>query len=438
MKASTLILTAVLSMAPAIGARAGVGLSPEAGLPLADGRDAYEPGAAFGKDVFLVAWQSGNLDEGDLREGMKYVGDLVACRVDKSGKVIDAKPLALSSAPDLQERPRIAFGPSTGSGRGSGVFLVVWQDLRNEKDWDVYAARVTPEGKVLDPKGILVAGGAHNQAVPELAWDGKNFQVVWQDFRCGDRYEIYGARVSSAGKVLEPGGSLFVTEKKPYSRFNPVVAAIPGGGKTLLFWYGIHNNRNVPLAGSHLVADGRVAATPAFTNPSYRVSPGGQYGQFPASLSAGPKGYLAAWTTGISYSRGGALNDAHAAMFKPDGKLGKLLHLVPKSGNLRRHPRVRNSRSAWDGKSFVVAWDQRFGQATRGKAKWDVEVVFTTRVSAEGAPGAAVQVAGGPGSPAIKPAVASDGKGTTLIAYEQHPAKAETPIRIGFRMLGTK
>jgi len=427
MKASRLVLITALLLAPAVGIRAGEILSPEASLPSTGNRDAYDPGAAFGKDVFLVAWQSGNLGEGDLREGMKYIGDLVACRVGKSGKVLDAKPFVVSGAPDLQERPRIAFG--------GGVFLVVWQDLRNEKDWDVYAARVTPEGKVLDADGILVAGGAHNQAVPELAWDGKNFQVVWQDFRCGNRYEVYGARVSSAGKVLEPGGRLFVTAKKPYSRFNPVVAAIPGGGKSLLFWYGLHNNRKVPLSGSHLVVDGKVAANPAFTNPTYRKSPGGQYGQFPSSLSAGPKGYFAAWTTGIRYSRGGALNDAHAAMFKPDGKLGKLLHLLPKSGNLRRHPRVRNSRSAWDGKSFVVAWDQRFGQATRGKLKWDVEVVFTARVSDDGTPGAPVQVSGAPGSPAIKPAVASDGAGTTLIAYELHPATGKEPIKIAFRML---
>jgi hypothetical protein len=32
-------------------------------------------------------------------------------------------------------------------------------------------------------------------------------------------------------------------------------------------------------------------------------------------------------------------------------------------------------------------------------------------------------------------AVASDGQGTTLIVYERHPGDAETPIRIGLRVL---
>jgi len=43
--------------------------------------------------------------------------------------------------------------------------------------------------------------------------------------------------------------------------------------------------------------------------------------------------------------------------------------------------------------------------------------------------------AGTAASPAIKPAVASDNSGTTLIAYKRHPDSAETPISIGLRML---
>lgn len=436
MRTGELILIAALFLISAAGSRAGEALSPEAFLPLADNRDAYEPGAAFGKDVFLVAWQSGNLGEGDLRQGIKYVGDLVACRVDKNGKALDAKPFAVSSAPDLQERPRIAFAPSTGSGPG-GVFLVVWQDLRNEKDWDVYAARVTPEGKVLDPDGILVAGGAHNQAVPEVGWDGKNFQVVWQDFRSNARYEVYGARVSTDGKVLDPQGVFLVTEKDPYSRYNPTVAAIPGGDKSLLLWFGLSNNRGVPISGTHLLADGKVAGGPIFTNAIDRgPAPGGQYGQFPASLTAGPSGYLATWTTGIRYGRGSAANDAQGAIFKPDGSLDKKFLLAGKGGVAGE--RIRNPQSAWDGSSFVVAWDQLSGEGSDGKLKWPGEAVFAARVSAAGEPSAGQLVSGTGTSPAIKPAVASDGAGTTLIAYEKHPEKADVPITIGFRMLTTK
>lgn len=405
-------------------------LGPESSLPLANGRDAYTPGAAFGKDVFLVAWQSGNLGEGDLRKGITYAGDIAACRVDTAGKVLDAQPFPICAAKDLQEKPRVAFG--------GGVFLVVWHDLRTEKDWDVYAARVTPEGKVLDPDGFLVAGGKHNQALPQVAWDGKTFLVVWQDARSGDRYEIYGARVSREGKVLDVEGNLLVTDKAPVSRFGPVVASASGEGKSLLFWLGSHNNfARRPPAGSHFVLDGKVAEKPTYETPPLGASkakaPGGQYGQFPMSLTAGPQSYLATWTTDIHLGRGGALNDAHAAIFKPDGQMDKTFPLTGKAD--KEPPRIRNSQSAWDGTGFIAAWDMYLDKV---KVRWPAEGVFVARVSSEGQPAETLQVSGTAESPAIKPAVASNAAGTTLIAYEKHPDKADVPITVGFRMLTGK
>lgn len=433
MKTNTSILVAALLLPAACGAFAGETLSPEALLPVADNRDAYEPGAAFGKDIFLVVWQSGNLADGDLLQGMKYIGDLVACRMDKTGKVLDAKPFAVSTAKDLQERAQIAYAPSTGSGQGGGVFLVVWQDLRNEKDWDVYAARVTPEGKVLDPAGILVAGGTHNQAVPEVCWDGKNFQVVWQDMRSGTRYEVYGARISTDGKVLEPEGSLLAGAKNPYSRYNPTVATVPGGGTSLLLWFGLANNRNEPISGTHLLAEGKVAGGAVFTKADYNRAPGGQYGQFPAALCAGPAGYLATWTTGVIMGRGAAANDAHAAIFKPDGSMAKPFLLM--GDGTKGSIRIRNPRSVWDGSSFVVAWDMWSGRGKEGKMSWPIETVQVARVSAVGEASANQPVSGDGTSPAIKPTVASDGAGVALIAYEKHPATGDVPIKVGYRIM---
>jgi hypothetical protein len=47
-------------------------------------------------------------------------------------------------------------------------------------------------------------------------------------------------------------------------------------------------------------------------------------------------------------------------------------------------------------------------------------------------------LAGSLTSPAHEAAVASDGAGTTMIAYEKHPEKADVPIKIGVRVLTSK
>ncbi len=233
---------------------AGESLSPEQLLPAHAGGDAYFPAAACGKDAFMVVWQSGRIAEGSLVWGRgepEGSGDIVGCRVDKSGKVLDAKPFVISAAADLQEKPRAAFGKD--------IFLVVWQDLRGGKDYDFYAARITPDGKVLDPDGILVAAGAHNQANPAVAFDGSNFLVVWQDFRSG-KYAVHGARVSADGKVLDAGGIVLGDSGKgTFHRITPAASSL-GDGRTVVFWVAdsTTDGQGEPSGGC-FVKDGKTA-----------------------------------------------------------------------------------------------------------------------------------------------------------------------------------
>jgi len=413
---TTLSLLIVILTAP--GLRAGEGLSPEVLLPVHDGRDAYMPAAAFGDGTFLVAWQAGRIGPGDIREGLTFTGDLVACRVDKSGKPLDEKPLVVSAAADLQERPRVA---SDGKN-----FLVVWQDLRNGKDYDTYAARVTPDGKVLDADGILVCGGKGNQANPRVAWDGKAFVVVWQDFRSGSFYEVYGGRVSAEGKALDPGGvKLAAANGAKHQRYTPAVAST-GEGRSFVVWAGGHGRR--ADAGGVFVSDGKPAGSVAYKDVDTRGhGPGGPSN--PVSLAASPKGYMAAWRTSAPISRGNTGGKSTAAVLGADGALKKRLFLAGKSH------RPHETDVAWDGASFVGVWYE-FMTAGRGTKARPHYAVHAARISPAGEPvGETLAVAGSQPTPACYAAVASDGKGTTLIAYEKHPATGDVPIKIGFRML---
>ncbi len=70
----------------------------------------------------------------------------------------------------------------------------------------VSAARVSPDGTVLDPGGFQVAGWARAEGDPAVASDGTNYLVVWDKSPdlSGQNRDILAARVSPTGEVLDP------------------------------------------------------------------------------------------------------------------------------------------------------------------------------------------------------------------------------------------
>jgi hypothetical protein len=258
------MLVAALAM---LGCMAGTGGSAEIGAPadvapkVANTRLQKWPRAAWSEQAgcWLVVWREGDLNEQDT--------DIWCARVKQDGTALDPTGMRITSAKDVQDLPVVA---SDGKD-----FLVVWQDLRpsassgrpepvegrNGKDWDVYASRVTGEGKVLDPDGVLVSGGGHNQCLPTAAHAGGKYHVAWQSWVEDGAlpgfgsYEVRGTRISSDGKVQDPGGIPLVGT----TAVQPVLASHPDGGLLLMV---------IGRAGKSALAQG-------VNNPGFlRIDPG--------------------------------------------------------------------------------------------------------------------------------------------------------------------
>jgi hypothetical protein len=88
---------------------------------------------------------------------------------------------------DNQSQPAVAFDGTN--------YLVVWSDSGSAGACSIYGARVTPEGKVLDPVGFVVSPATLNPFRPAVAFDGTNFLVVWETNSNYDIYEIGRAHV---------------------------------------------------------------------------------------------------------------------------------------------------------------------------------------------------------------------------------------------------
>jgi hypothetical protein len=133
----------------------------------------------------------------DWRNGLP--GEIYAARVTPAGQVLDTEGICLSPAPNGQWMADVAFDGAN--------YFVVWADFRNggNDNPDIYGARVTPSGVVLDTAGIPVSRAPDWQNEPRVAFDGTNYLVFWDDAR-PSRPGAYCARVTPAGAVLDTGG----------------------------------------------------------------------------------------------------------------------------------------------------------------------------------------------------------------------------------------
>lgn len=186
-------------------------------LTPADARAQVNPAVAHdGKGVYLVVWQQGRFYH------QSQSADILAVRIDARGRVLDRQPIVICNVEASQEQPQVAYA--------GGRFLVVWHDLRNGLDWDVYAARVNADGRVLEPNGFLVAGGPQNQASPVLASADDGFMVIWQHYN--RHYQLQAARVPAVGAAA-PGRPL---EFRGEALWGGGLALARVGGGWLLSW----------------------------------------------------------------------------------------------------------------------------------------------------------------------------------------------------------
>lgn len=297
----------------------------EGGIPISNAANGeHAPAVAFSGTNYLVVWQ-------DRRNGSDY--DIYGMRVTPEGENEDGTGISVSSAAEGQQSPAVAFDGTN--------YLVVWQDNRDYGHWDIYGARVSPEGEVLDADGIAISAALDGQYSPAIAFDGTNYLVVWEDSRNGGTYayDIYGARVTTSGVVLDGTGIAIATEVN-YQQ-HPAVAF--DGTNYLVVWDDFR-------AGASDIYGARVSRTGSVLDIGGRaISSGGGGKQYPAIAFDGSD-YLVVWDDtrngsfdiyGSRVSTGGAVLDASGVA-------------VSVAAREQQYPAL-----AFDGTDFLAVWQDR-------------------------------------------------------------------------------
>lgn len=181
-------------------------------------QDQGKPAVASDGINYLVVWE-------EARSG-GYTKDIYGMRIDASGRQLDEDAIAISTSTGSQQYPAVAFD-------NNSTYLVVWQDDRSGTN-DIYGARVSASGNVLDPPGIAISTATGRQRFPSVAFDGTNFLVVWGDERGGSSTDdIYGTLVEpDDGNVVTPSGNVIADDANWQD--NPSVAF--DGTNYLVVW----------------------------------------------------------------------------------------------------------------------------------------------------------------------------------------------------------
>lgn len=152
----------------------------------------WKPQVAFDGTNYLAVWEDSRQDEADNLA-------IYGARIAPDGKVIDSVGIMISTMDRYVDHiPGVAFDGTN--------YLVTWQgvnpDLVNQ---DLYGARVSRDGVVLDTGGFLIASADGHQFFGNVAFNGSEYLAAWFDGRNTAAW-VYCARVTTSGEVLDPDG----------------------------------------------------------------------------------------------------------------------------------------------------------------------------------------------------------------------------------------
>ena len=282
--------------------------------------------------IFLVVW---------MKQGTNGF-DIYGARVDQKGVNLEVNgEFAICTATNDQVFPSVSWNGET--------FLVVWQDGRSGIRSDIYGARVTPKGLVLDPDGfpIFVGSKNYNQVLPVVSFDGTNHLVVWEGRGSKNIYNTYFARVSTDKTLLDqtpvPIASSLQDQSYPAVDFD--------GSNYLVVWRQKRNNNNWDIMGARVTPLGDVVDPGAVkfnsTNPSGQIRK--------PILSWNGESHLVGWMVSFKIGQW----SLYGKRVGPPLEILDLTDINIESDGFKKaylYPAI-----AWDGSDYLLVWEELDG-----------------------------------------------------------------------------
>jgi hypothetical protein len=308
----------------------GTVLDPGGVLLTKEGENATSASVAFDDSNYLVVW----------RRGPDISADIAGKRVTPGGVILDRNPIVIASEVRMQEAPDVTFDDSN--------YMVTWQDSRNN-GYDIYCARVTSSGSVVDSDGLLVTGAKNDQEAPSLAFGIDNYLVTWLDRRNSQsKPHIYGTLVDRSGTVVGPDVVIPYPESIPFYCTQNYPAAAFDGTNYLIVWQDSQpGSTKWDIFGARVTPTGTVLDVPPL-----RVSSAPDFQWVPAVAFGGSECFVTWQDRRFGASSGWTI---YGARVTTSGTL------LDSSGILIQRHRGYNDITpavAFDGTNFLVLWNE--------------------------------------------------------------------------------
>jgi hypothetical protein len=317
----------------------GTILDPAGILVTMQSNNQWNPQVAFDGTNYLVVWQDGRAGFDD--------SDIYGARVSNDGVILDPTGIPIFTASDWQSDLQVIFDCTN--------YFVVWTD--GSGYIDIYGARVSTAGTVLDPTGIPISTASGYKWNPQVAFDGTKYFIVWEDYRNGNS-DIYGARVSTAGTVIDPTGIAISTAS--YDQYSPKI--VFGGNNYFVIWQDYRNGVDNDIYGT------RVSTTGTVLDPSGIPISTAAYDQWNPQTVFDGTNYFVLWEDG----RNGIDSDIYSARVNTTGIVLDPSGIpISNATNWQNYPKV-----VFSGTNYFVVWEDYRSGVDKN--------IYGTRVSTAG------------------------------------------------------
>lgn len=205
--------------------------------------------------------------------------DLRFVRFNINGSKLDVNPLVAISAANAQ------LSPAASSDLGANT-LLVWADTRLGVNHDIFGARIsTANGTSLDGSGFQISAAANDQLSPAVASSGTVALVVWQDRR-NATFDIFGALIDANGAIVL--NDIAICTDPVGNQGRPAVTWNAASSQFIVVW-------TDDRSGTSHIFGARVSSAGAVLDANGIAISNGAVGQFSAAIASDAAGAIAVW-----------------------------------------------------------------------------------------------------------------------------------------------